>query len=386
MARDPAVVVGRVAATLALLGFAGLAVASGLDRMSLQAPALARFIPSSFRAEAARSSARLSIVRQQPEAALAEARQAVSADPLDPASTALLGAAYLLDGDAPRAEGAFRVAARFGWREAATQLYWYEAAIQSGDLPRAVERADAILRTRPGFPATVTMLEPLESTPAGRAALIARMADRPEWLKSYAWPDPNLSEEVLGRRSVVLAELGAAGTKLGCEAVSTFVQGALQRGARRQAEAVWTSHCSAGALSGGLADGGFEQFGSEAEFPFGWRGQPSGDVALRSVEKAGGNHVLQIHNRSSVSRLVLRQPVSLEPGTYRLRGKVRPGRLAASLGCGQAPGVPAGVVGDIGGDGQQLTVAACERLELGLWLRPGADEVELDEVTLEKIG
>jgi len=386
MTRGPAVFVGRSAITLFLLGLAGLAMATGLDRMSLQAPALARFTPPAFRAEASRSAARLALVRQQPEAALAEAREAVSADPLHPASTALLGAAYLLDGGAPKAEAAFRVAARFGWREAATQLYWYEAALQSGDLPRAVDRADAILRTRPGFPATVAMLEPLERTPAGRAALIVRMADRPDWLRDYLRPDPALDDEVLERRSVVLTELATAGTSLGCEAVSPFVTGALERGARRQAEAVWTAHCSGSPLSGGLADGGFEQFGNDAGAPFGWRAQPSGDVTLRTFDKGGGNHALQLRNRSSVSRLVLRQSVALEPGTYRLKGEVRPGRVAASLGCEQAPGMPAGVVGDIGGEGQVLTVAACSRLELGLWLRPAPDEIELDTVALEKVG
>ena len=36
--------------------------------------------------------------------------------------------------------------------------------------------------------------------------------------------------------------------------------------------------------------------------------------------------------------------------------------------------------------GQLLRVSSCSRLELGLWLRPGAEETELDSVALEKVG
>lgn len=386
MAVRPVALFGRIAATLLTLVFAALAVASGLDRISFTTPALARLIPPTLRAQAARSAAGLAIVREQRGLALLHARQAVASDPIHPASTTLLGAAYLLDGDLPKAEAAFRVAARFGWREPATQLYWYQAALQSGDMPRAAERADALMRTRPGFPGAEAVLAGLETTPAGRAALIAQLAERPQWLELYLRLEQGTSDETLDRRAVVLGELAGAGTKLGCAAVAPFATVALDRGARRQAERVWTGHCPGASLSAGLADGGFEQFGRDEESPFGWRGQPAGDVTLRTVEKGSGNRSLELRNQSSVSRLVLRQAVGLDPGTYRLTGEVTPGTMAASLGCGQPPPVPAGVEGDIGVDGQVLRVAPCARLELGLWLRPGGGEVELDAVRLEKIG
>ena len=382
----PGVLLGRVAASLAVLMFGALAVASGLDRMSLQTPALARLAPPAMRAQASRSAAGLALIRGQSKEAVAHAGEAVESDPLHPSSTALLGAAHLSNGDTARAEAAFRVAARLGWREPATQLYWYEAALQSGDMPRAAERADALLRTRPDFPGTNQMLAALESSAAGRAALIRRLADRPAWLDLYLRADESVGDEILDRRSAVLADLAAVGTRLGCEAVTPFAKGALERGARRQAESVWIGHCPGASLTGGLADGGFEKFGRDEESPFGWRGQLSGDVTLRSAERGPENRALQIRNKAAVSRLVLRQALSLEPGDYRLSGMVAPGRMAASLGCGQAPSVPAGVRGDIGADGQLLRVERCSRLELGLWLRPGSEEVELDDVRLDKVG
>lgn len=376
----------RIGASLALLLFGALAMASGIDRMSLYAPALGRLVPGPLQAQSARSTALLALTREQPRRAVAAARKAVAADPVDPGSTALLGTAYLFNGQAVEAEAAFRVAARFGWREPTTQVYWYQAALQAGDLPRAVDRADALLRTRPHLPTRDQLLEPLESTPAGRAALIVRMAGRPNWLLHYLHPEPEVTDETLDRRSQVLAELAAAGTSLGCEQVATFVNLSLTRGARANAERVWAGHCPGASLTGGLADGDFERFGRDEASPFGWRSNLSGDVVVRAVEKDGGNRAVQLLNRSAVSRLVLRQAVALEPGSYRLTGAATPGRIAASFGCGTAPPVPSLTEGDPATGGQVLRVESCSRLELGLWVRPGDGQVELDSVALEKVG
>jgi hypothetical protein len=212
------------------------------------------------------------------------------------------------------------------------------------------------------------------------------MAGRPNWLDAYLRPDSAVSDETLGRRSLVLAELAAAGTRLGCETVTPFVTALLTRGARGDAERVWTGHCPGAALTGGLADGGFERFGRDESSPFGWRTNLSGDVAVRAVEKAGGNRAVELLNRAAVSRLVLRQAVALEPGLYRLTGRATAGRVAGSLGCGGPPPVPSLTDGDLAAGGQTLRVEACPRLEFGLWIRPGAGEVELDSVTLERIG
>jgi tetratricopeptide (TPR) repeat protein len=376
----------RILASLALLLFGALAMASGIDRMSLSAPALARLVPVPLQAQAARSAATLAIAQEQPERAVGAARRAVAADPVEPASTSLLATAYLFNGQPEEAEAAFRVAARFGWREPATQVYWYEAAMESGDLPRAVDRADALLRTHPNLPMRDEVLSPLESTAAGRAALIVRMADRPNWLHEYLNPETGIKDDTFDRRSQVLADLAEAGTRLGCQEVTAFVTMALTRGARGNAERVWTGHCPGASLTGGLADGGFERFGRDETSPFGWRSNLSGDVSVRSVEKASGNRALALLNRSAVSRLVLRQAVALAPGTYRLTGAATPGRIAASLGCGTPPPVPSLTDGDPAGTGQVLRVERCARLELGLWIRPGAGEAELDSVALEKIG
>ena len=376
----------RLAATVGILSFAALAFASGMDRLSSLSPGLARLVPEPARAQAERTEARLALAMMKPERAVAAAEAAVAADPVVPDSTALLGTALLLARQFDAAEQAFRVAARFGWREPMTQRYWFEAAIQAGDYESAADRADAMLRAQPRMPEAERLLAPLASTSQGRAALLARMARRPQWLSFYAGSVGDLSDEAIDRRSELLIALAERGTQLGCAETRSFVDGALKRGAREQAEGVWTAHCPGAEPISGLADGGFEQLASPSPSPFGWTARRSGDLSIRMPENSEGGHFLRLRSTASVSRLVLEQALSLSPGRYRLTGMGTAGRFAASLGCDRSPEVPSGVRGDLAAGGQELRVQACERLMLGIWLRPGSSEAELDDLKLERIG
>lgn len=367
--------------SLALAVYGALALASGLDRLSGNVPALERLVPAPFRAQAARSAAELAFARGQRAAMVVAARQAVAHDPVDPGSSSLLGAALLTAGDARGAEQAFRVAARFGWRDVATQAYWFEAAVEGGEMEPAADRLDALLRAKPDLAGGEALLARLEGTPAGRAALRERLARRPGWLPIYLQVS-GVAPATLGRRAQVLVDLANAGTRLGCTAIAPFVTDALAVGARREAEEAWIAHCPGARISGGIADPGFDSFGTDSASPFGWQAPPSGDIVIEPVAGPAGKRSLRLSNSASVSRLMLMQPIALAPGRYRLTAKVAPGRLAASIGCRSQPALPHDVVGDPATGGQVLDVPACDRPALGLWLRPGASAVELDDVAL----
>ena len=154
--------------TVLALGLATLAWGSGVDRMARTSPALAQIVPEPLRARAWRSEASLALLRQA-NTAEALAERAVRADPIDPASTSLLGAARFAGGDGPGAAAAFRVAGALGWRDQPTQLYWLLAALQAGDYPVATERLDALLRQAPVYPQAPALLGRLGATPGGRA-------------------------------------------------------------------------------------------------------------------------------------------------------------------------------------------------------------------------
>ena len=94
--------------------FAALALGSGLDRLSATRPGAAAWVPKPLRAESWRAEAARLLAAGDGAGASVMAEQAVRADPIDPRSTALLGAGQLADRKAVKADRSFRVAARFG--------------------------------------------------------------------------------------------------------------------------------------------------------------------------------------------------------------------------------------------------------------------------------
>ena len=121
--------------------------------------------------------------------------------------------------------------------------------------------------------------------------------------------------------------------------------------------------------------------------------KPEGAANLRTFRiyrwdpDSGDKPRIEIENRSSVTRLVLSQPVDLLPGTYALRAKVDgPGgqHLAASLNC-TTPSRPRVRRARLDREGQQLVAPQCSDAVLSLWLRPGSGRVVVDRVELEPV-
>ena len=378
----------RAFLSVVLAGFGVLAGANGLDRLSADKPAVERLVPAPFRAEADRAAAARALLAEQPQDAVRHARAAVSRDPVDSDATALLGSSLLLAGDDGGAAAAFRVAARLGWRNVATQLYWFDAAMQVGDYRVAADRTDAVLRTHPGFEQREAMFRALESQPAARAVLLDHLAGRPIWLGKYLFVDEATPPNVIENRVATLTALGATGHPLGCRTMLTIARKLMQLRRRAQAVRVWNANCPAQPVAGGIVDPGFAEIDSAQASPFGWIVRRSGDV---SVEVAGvaGKRRLVLGNHAANARLVLEQPVDLAPGRYVLRMDIAPssvsaaGRLTATIGCGDPP-FPVPGDGRPAAEGEVLDVPGCPTLRLGIWLRPGAEPLTLKSVNLKK--
>lgn len=382
-----------LAARLLLSGFSLAYLAatwgSGFDRLSAETPTLERLVPGVFRAQADLSAGAVALARGDKANALAFGESAVRNDPLRPQATALLGIAHSFAEDQQDAEDAFRVSAQRGWRDRLTQIYWYDAAMRANDIERAALRADALLRANPNLEGAAKLVAPLEATPEGRLALAHRLAEAPPWSAGYfrAGQTPDVTR-LKNRAQVALAAVGQ-GNALECDTLGGFARELLLNGMRRDAENLWRASCGkAGAAParGMLADGNFELLSkSTQQAPFGWRKFASGDLAVDMVELAPNAHAVRARSTASVTRLILSQAVDIPPGSWRVkaRGSVPAERLVISLDCDGHARRPSRINGDAAAAGQVLEADACERAILGVWLRPGRDEVTLEEMTIE---
>lgn len=365
----------------------GIAIwGNGMDRASRDFPSAARLVPTPFRAEADRSAAATALSRQQPHLAAALAVAAVRHDPIEARSTALLGAARLLDRNPQGAGTAFRISARFGWRDPLTQAYWYETALGLGDYDLAAMRLDALLRSGAALVPPEVLLAPIEATLQGREALARRLARLPVWADRYLAPSGDLHRDALIRRAEVVTALRET-RSLGCARVGVLTRALLESGERTRAETVWQAHCPSSRIGGGIVDADFGQVGRDGgEAPFGWERHVYADVDADFAPLSGGGAALRLRNYAPTSRLVLSQAVQLAPGRILFQAQISSGgkpagdRLVAVLSCGMADRLPGNVIGDLALGGQTLAVPPCDNAILSLWLKPGVDEITVSRL------
>lgn len=333
-----------IIAALACLGYAALATASGLDRMSFWRPELASLVPTPFASQALRSEGAALIKAGEARTALAKGEAAVADAPLDPASTALLGVARMNLGDRAGAERAFRIAGQLGWRESFTQAYWMGRALEIGDWRVAAMRLDALLRQRPALLAERRLMDPIETSPAGRAALAERILALPGWLRLYTSAVADVPRPVLLLRAQVLGEVAARKAVLGCETVAPLVERLVSQGAENEAGRLWRQHCP-GAAATPIYDGQFAAASLQqdsSQFAWFFIGQSDANVLLEPSGH-GDAQRLTIEAATVRPRQIARQMVLPAPGPYRLSWQAEtpdgsPNNLAvAALSCTANP-------------------------------------------------
>lgn len=367
--------------------FTALALANGLDRLSATRPGAAEWVPAPLRAEAWRAeSARLLAAGDGPGAA-ALARYAVAADPIDPRSAALLGAGLLADRKAVEADRSFRVAARFGWRDPLTQLYFMNAGFAAGQPRLAALRLDALLRQAPFLPVRDMLFAQFEATPERRAALAERLALKPAWTEAFLIRSGDLPLPALKARAAIVATM--KGPDWNCETVEPLVTKLIDKGGVADAKRLWLAQCSF--ASPGIADPRFTRLQRTANpVAFEWNLAASGDVSIAPAADAGG---LVARVSGPTSRPVAWQMLTPAPGRYRLSwtaeaasGNSAKG-AAVSLSCTRNDR-EAVVATDLGKGRYEAVVTvdnACAGRFLTLWLAPGREDVRFDSFALSPL-
>ncbi|WP_295638150.1 hypothetical protein [Novosphingobium sp.] len=234
---------GPIIATVLAAVYAAVALANGADRIASTKEAKALHFPRALAVESLGLAGERAIADARYDDALSIAHSAVARAPIEPSSTALLGAAWLGKGDEDRARDAFTVAGRLGWRVPLTQAYWMRAALEADDTRIAALRLDALLRQQPALLAEDRLFAPLEGSPERRAALVSRLATRPPWLADYVNDHGAASREAMLRRASVLLMLAATGQRLGCDMIRPAAVRLVVLNEPAVAQQVWRAHC-----------------------------------------------------------------------------------------------------------------------------------------------
>lgn len=367
---------------LGALAYIALALGSGLDRLAAHEPDLARFVPSPLAAEAHRAAAIRALRLGQP-GALKAAQNAVSADPVDPHSAALLGGASLLLRQQGQADRAFRVAAQLGWRDPLTQLYFMNLALRSGDTDLAALRLDALLRQNPLLPARDVILSAFEGSREGRDAIARRLALRPAWTSQFMGKDTLLPLSVLRTRAAIVASV--PDKRWGCDAVAPMVNRLVKAGDATTAKRLWIAHCPD--ASPAIADPAFARLPAQRTVtPFDWNLVGGGDIAI--THPAVNQRGLIATVSGAASRQVAWQMLTLPPGTYYLRGIAQElgggsaDALAISFACdfGERRQVPISVSSKGNFSAQLQVDQACTSQIIAVWLAPVTHPVEIERI------
>ncbi|WP_100259411.1 tetratricopeptide repeat protein [Qipengyuania seohaensis] len=361
--------------------FAVVAFFSGFDRITAHQPNDERLIPAPFRVDADRVAASLYLLGREPELAQAAASRAILADPLDARGPAFLGAAAYRAGRTELAERAMKTATQLSPREPLSRAALAAHAIERGEVEEAALHFDALLRAQPAARELDVLFSMMESSEDGRAELARRLAGETLWSEAYLRAEGQRQEVLRDRARFLTIRSEQIG--LECSRVEPLVRALADRNLRADAQALQAANCTDPESNQLLIDPSFERLGQDALF--GWRRHRSGDVQISAVGTE--DRRVEMSNRTSVTRLVLSQPVALKAGEYRAFGSVAGANsdtLLASLDCGTPtrPGQGGGALAR----GQLLRAPDCDNQVFGIWLRPGAGAVSLDNMRLEAVG
>jgi tetratricopeptide (TPR) repeat protein len=381
---------GKLVALAAFGGVIGVATLfNGLDRLSEETPGLARLVPAPFSAAARVAAANRAAANKDYAQVENAAARAVAVSPMDRNAVGLLATARLAAGKWDDADAAFRLSGQLGWRDIPTQLYWYQVGVESGDYTLAAQRIDAVLRAYPDYPNSPALLAPLEGSPAGQAALVTRLVERPAWLATYAVPPKDAPVATLETRALILQTLARRGITLGCSGVKDLTTGLVDEGRRRSAQALWTAHCTRVPGNTLIYDAKFQALDEQKRSPFDWKTYDSGASSAQTEVQSDGQLAASVSNTSPFTTPILAQIVSLEPGQYRVRLKTdasaAANRLFATLSCGKSPQRNGSPPKGLTAEGQDVTSNGCANQLLTIWAAPGPETLVLRQIEIKKL-
>lgn len=379
--------IATVLLVLGAVALAALALLSGIDRVAAVQPHTVAPIKWPLDAGKSLASSHESLLIKDYEAARVAAIEAVRTAPLDAHAVAALGYSSYMSNRLDFAAVAFKVADRLGWRDNATQAYWFDRAIELGDVQAAVQHMSAILRTTPTSALENRMFDKIAQFEEGRDALAAELKRGPKWGRDFVIRIENPTIESLDARADIVRRVGKG--VWSCEEIASMVDVLRPAGLLEDAQMVWKINCPASRTL--INDGEFNAVDRELHVNgLDWILVRNGDVAITEIDQSDGTHALAIDVAAAATTRVLLQPTFLSPGKYRLIWRMpntdahHVNSLTANLDCDQdlgtaqpgtpLPGYPGAYFADF-----DLTDECPEQL-VTFWVEPH------NRVTLSNVG
>ena len=272
---------------------------------------------------------------QNPEAALAHLQAAIEANPADGRAYAALGRLLEIRGDAARARTAMETASRLSPQRSDVQQEVAAWWMRQGNLERALEHWNTVLRHRPDLHAKIfPELLKLAADPALQAAFMPLLKQPVPW-----WPAffiSAASQAPAANTVRVLFNLQQGGPNAATPDMLRAYLGRLQKeGEWLEAWFVWLNSLPKAQVGkvGYLYNGSFEAPLSNLGFDWIVQKHPAVSLDTASTYDTSGERALRVSFRGlRVKFQHLHQYLMLPPGDYALQGRVRPDKLHAEQG------------------------------------------------------
>lgn len=385
----------RFFAFCGIVAFGAVSLLSGSDRRSTLDIYVPSYVGWPFDAGAALSHAAIAARNNDWHAAALLGPRLVIGNPIDTQVLGLYGTILAGLHRTDDARQAYALAARLGWRDEATQQYWFTDSMVRGDAKLAAVHLDGLLRAHPENPSRNAFLHVLLQYEEGRTALADQLRAEPSWARSFVTDIDGLDADDLAARADVVVRTGRLPdtgdepvegqakddpSRWDCYAIAGLVNGLAGSGLPEQAAAVHDAVCGAG--GGIVRDGNFERLRNRKPASIlDWGFIQRGDATLAFSPVDVTPAQIDISLASAGSLPVLGQVTTAGPGSYQVawsmpRTSLRDAAgLKVTYGCDleladALDGMP------IAGRGDRRTASfvvpdGCDMPVLQFWLSPG---------------
>lgn len=331
----------------AILGasFAGLAaiamvvVQAGVSNRLLIANApdyAAQWAPWSTEARERQATAALLNDWDSGKAAIAAAA-ALRRSPINAPAIRTVGILAGLSGYDASSAKLLQMAAVLGWRDAITNLWALEGALNTGDATKAAQRAEALFRQNALVGQATGMLLRSPNAAPAVALLIQQLRQKPDWRRSFLRSADQLPADAVPRFQLLIMALNRTDAPATFDEAQPLMERLRESGQRGAQRALWRSLFR----DSFVANGGFENTETTLgpELPKDWQ-IGTDDLSTLSIDHPGarGSATALRSVNSRIGVPLLAQYLLLDPGDYKLTFSARGtgGTVRWELRCDQS--------------------------------------------------